>query len=155
MSGTREGNPDLEQRISLITLGVRDKARAAAFYDALGWQRAPGPEGVIAYDLLGQTLGLFELEELAKDIGVPVETLGHGGLTLAHNLRSRAEVEDLLARAEAAGAKILKPAQEVFWGGYHGYFADPEGHVWEIAHNPLSPLRAGDGAFRWQGYPED
>ncbi|WP_289149888.1 VOC family protein [uncultured Salipiger sp.] len=145
----------MEQRISLITLGVRDKARAAAFYDALGWQRAPGHEGVIAYDLLGQTLGLFELEELAKDIGVPVETLGHGGLTLAHNLRSRAEVEDLLARAEAAGATILKPAQEVFWGGYHGYFADPEGHVWEIAHNPLSPLREGDGAFRWQGYPED
>ena len=145
----------MEQRISLITLGVRDKARAAAFYDALGWQRAPGHEGGIAYDLLGQTLGLFELEELAKDIGVPVETLGHGGLTLAHNLRSRAEVEDLLARAEAAGATILKPAQEVFWGGYHGYFADPEGHVWEIAHNPLSPLREGDGAFRWQGYPED
>ena len=83
--------------------------------DALGWQRAPGPEAVIAYDLLGQTLGLFGLEELAKDIGVPVETLGHGGLTLAHNLRSRAEVEDLLVnnvvqgrRQEASGAFKFK-----------------------------------------------
>ena len=129
-------------------------AREAAFYDALGWQRANGPEGVIAYDLLGQTLGLFGLEDLAKDIGVPVETLGHGALTLAHNLSSREEVDALLARAEAAGAKILKPAQEVFWGGYHGYFADPEGHIWEIAHNPFSPLRAEDGAFRWEGYGE-
>jgi len=144
----------MQPRISLITLGARDMAREAAFYDALGWQRANGGEGVIAYDLLGQTLGLFGLEDLAKDIGVPVETLGHGALTLAHNLGSREEVDALLARAEAAGATILKPAQEVFWGGYHGYFADPEGHIWEIALNPFSPLRAEDGAFRWEGYGE-
>ncbi|GGG64041.1 glyoxalase [Salipiger pallidus] len=142
----------MEQRISLITLGVRDMTRATAFYEALGWTRAPGHEGVVAFDLLGQTLGLFGLEELAEDIGVPVESLGHGGLTLAHNLGSRAEVDGLLSRAEAAGATMLKPAQEVFWDGYHGYFADPEGHIWEIAHNPFSPLREGDHAFRWEGY---
>lgn len=142
----------MEQRLSLVTLGVRDMARAAGFYDAMGWSRAEAVKGVVAFDLLGQTLGLFPLEELAKDIGVPVETLGHGALTLAHNLRSREEVDDLMARAERAGASILKPAQEAFWGGYHGYFADPEGHIWEIAHNPFSPLRTEDGAFRWQGY---
>ena len=145
----------MDQRISLITLGVRDMDRAAAFYDAMGWARAPGPDGVIAYDLLGQTLGLFGLDDLAKDIGLPVEELGHGALTLAHNLDSRDAVDALVARAETAGARILKAPQEVFWGGYHAYFADPEGHVWEIAHNPFSPLRASDGAFRWQGYGSD
>ncbi|APZ55037.1 VOC family protein [Salipiger abyssi] len=144
----------MEPRVSLITLGVRDMARATAFYEALGWVRAESPDGVIAFDLLGQTLGLYPLHALAEDIGVPVEELGHGALTLAHNLRSREEVETLLTRAEAAGARILKPAQEVFWGGYHGYFADPEGHIWEIAHNPFAPLREEDGAFRWNGYGE-
>ncbi|WP_417723819.1 VOC family protein [Salipiger sp.] len=142
----------MEQRISLVTLGVRDMARSVTFYEALGWQQTESPEGVTAFDLLGQTLGLFGLEDLAKDIGVPLDSLGHGAMTLAHNLRSTAEVDALMARAEAAGARILKPAQDVFWGGYHGYFADPDGHIWEIAHNPMAPLRAGDGAFRWLGY---
>ncbi len=145
----------MQARISLITLGVRDVARAAAFYEKLGLVRAKGPDGVIAFDLLGQTLGLFELDKLAEDMGVPVDSLGFGGATLAHNLGSRAEVEALMQRAETAGARILKAPQEVFWGGYHGYFADPDGHVWEIAHNPFSPLRQKDGAFRWQGYGAD
>ncbi|MDO6587546.1 VOC family protein [Salipiger sp. 1_MG-2023] len=145
----------MEARISLITLGVRDMARATAFYESLGLARAEGPDGVVAFDLLGQTLGLFDLEKLAEDIGVPMDSLGHGGLTLAHNVPSRAEVDALMRLAEDAGATVLKPPQEVFWGGYHGYFADPEGHIWEIAHNPFSPLRSSDGAFRWQGYPGD
>ncbi len=145
----------MQPRISLITLGVRDIARAAAFYESLGLVRADGPDGVVAFDLLGQTLGLFDLEKLAEDIGVPIETLGVGGATLAHNLGSRAEVEALMLLAETAGARILKAPQEVFWGGYRGYFSDPDGHVWEIAHNPFSPLRQGDGAFRWQGYGAD
>jgi catechol 2,3-dioxygenase-like lactoylglutathione lyase family enzyme len=144
----------MESRISLITLGARDMEKLADFYEALGWKRTPSPEGVIAFDLLGQTLGLFPIDKLAEDIGLPVERLGHGAATLAHNLRSKKEVEALLADAEAAGAKILKPAQDVFWGGYHGYFADPEGHIWEIAYNPFSPLR-DDGAFRWNGYAGD
>lgn len=141
----------MDQRISLITLGARDMAALAAFYDALGWQRTPSPDGVIAYDLIGQTLGLYPLDKLAEDIGVPLAALGYGASTFAHNLPSKDDVAPLLARAEAAGAKILKPAQDVFWGGHHGYFADPEGHIWEVAHNPFSPLR-DDGAFRWLGY---
>lgn len=142
----------MEQRISLVTLGVTDMGRAAAFYEALGWRRVDSPDGVIAFDLIGQTLGLYPRDALAADLGVDPASLGHGAVTLGHNLRSREEVEALLARAEAAGARILKPAQEVFWGGYHGYFADPDGHIWEIAHNPFSPLRDADGAFRWNGY---
>ncbi|WP_299829984.1 VOC family protein [uncultured Roseobacter sp.] len=141
----------MDQRISLTTLGARDIAALAAFYDALGWQRTPSPDGVIAYDLIGQTLGLYPLDKLAEDIGVPLTDLGYGASTFAHNLPKKDDVAPLLARAEAAGAKILKPAQDVFWGGHHGYFADPEGHIWEIAHNPFSPLRE-DGAFRWLGY---
>ncbi|MGY3437341.1 MULTISPECIES: VOC family protein [unclassified Marinovum] len=141
----------MEQRVSLITLGVRDIAIAAAFYEKLGWSRAESPDGVIAFDLIGQTLGLFPLAELARDIGVAESSLGTGGMTLAHNLRSTAEVDDCLRLAEAAGAKVLKVPQETFWGGYHGYFADLDGHIWEVAHNPFSPL-AANGAFRWNGY---
>ena len=141
----------MEQRISLITLGAKDMDRLARFYDALGWQRTPSPDGVIAYDLISQTLGLFPLDKLAEDIGIDPARLGHGALTLAHNLREKSQVAPLLARAKAAGATILKPASDVFWGGHHGYFADPEGHIWEIAHNPFSPL-ADNGAFRWNGY---
>ncbi|WP_299676883.1 VOC family protein [uncultured Roseobacter sp.] len=141
----------MEQRVSLITLGTRDMDALSTFYDALGWTRTPSPDGVIAYDLIGQTLGLYPLDKLAEDIGLPVDALGCGASTLAHNVSARADVTEVLSRAEIAGARILKPAQEVFWGGYHGYFADPDGHIWEIAHNPFSPLRE-DGAFRWMGY---
>ena len=141
----------MEQRVSLITLGVQDINRSTGFYRALGWQPVDSPDGVVAFDLIGQTLGLFPLEALAKDIGLPLSALGHGAATLAHNLRSRAEVDALMAQAETAGAKTLKPAVDSFWGGYHGYFADPDGHIWEIAHNPFSPL-SPEGAFRWAGY---
>ena len=141
----------MEQRVSLITLGVRDPARAAAFYEALGWQRAQSPDGVIAFDLLSQTIGLYPLEKLAEDLGLPVEALGTGAMTLSHNVRTAAEVAPLMARAEAAGAAILRPAGPIFWGGTIGYFRAPDGHIWEIAHNPFSPL-APDGRFRWEGY---
>ncbi|SMC73580.1 VOC family protein [Primorskyibacter flagellatus] len=141
----------MEQRISLVTLGVRDMEISAGFYEALGWTRVDSPDGVVAFDLLGQTLGLFGLDALADDMGVAVETLGTGGATLAHNLPDRAAVDAVMTDAQAAGAKILKPAAESFWGGYHGYFADPDGHIWEIAHNPFSPL-GPEGAFRWNGY---
>lgn len=144
----------MEQRISLLTLGCRDIAGQAAFYDAMGWARVPNDEGIIVFDLLSQTLGLYPLQDLVKDIGVDMGTLGHGAMTFGYNTRSRAEVDDTIARVEQAGGKVLKPAQEVFWGGYHGYFADPEGHIWEVAHNPFAPLNA-DGAFRWNGYEEE
>ncbi len=143
----------MEQRVSLITLGVPDMERAAAFYEALGWQRAESPDGVIAFDLISQTLGLYPIAQLAEDIGLPVGELGTGAMTLSHNTRRPEEVDSLMAAAEAAGAEILRPASDVFWGGYIGYFRAPDGHIWEIAHNPFSPL-AENGAFRWNGHPE-
>ncbi|MFL4471951.1 VOC family protein [Tateyamaria armeniaca] len=140
----------MEQRVSLITLGARDMPRLAEFYEALGWARVDSPDGVVAFDLIGQTLGLYPLQALADDIGLAVEDLGRGAMTLSHNVREKAEVTALMARAEAAGARVLKPASDVFWGGHHGYFADPEGHIWEVAWNPYSPL-GPDGAFQWNG----
>jgi len=141
----------MEQRISLITLGVPDVEKAAAFYEALGWRRAESPDGVIAFDLISHTLGLYPLAALAADIGLPEDALGTGAVSLSHNTRSKEEVAALLAAAEAAGAEILKPAQDVFWGGHHGYFRSPDGHLWEIAFNPFSAL-SPEGAFRWNGY---
>lgn len=143
----------MEQRISLITLGVPDMEVATSFYEALGWQRAQSPDGVVAFDLISQTLGLYPIEKLAEDIGLPVEALGTGAMTLSHNTRSAEEVDVLMEAARAAGAEVLRPAGEVFWGGYIGYFRAPDGHIWEIAHNPFSPL-SEDGAFRWNGFPE-
>jgi uncharacterized protein len=141
----------MEQRISLITLGAKDIEVLAAFYTALGWARVESPDGVVAFDLIGQTLGLYPIASMAEDIGVPVDTLGHGAMTLGHNCRTKDEVATILAAAKEAGAEILKPAADVFWGGHHGYFRDPEGHIWEIAFNPFSEL-SPDGAFRWNGY---
>lgn len=143
----------MEQRISLITLGVPDMEVATSFYEALGWQRAQSPDGVVAFDLISQTLGLYPIEKLAEDIGLPVEALGTGAMTLSHNTRSAEEVDVLMEAARAAGAEVLRPAGDVFWGGYIGYFRAPDGHIWEIAHNPFSPL-SEDGAFRWNGFPE-
>ncbi|WP_299769312.1 VOC family protein [uncultured Tateyamaria sp.] len=140
----------MDQRISLITLGARDMEKLAAFYEALGWKRVDSPDGVIAFDLIGQTLGLYPLQALADDIGLPIDQLGRGAITLAHNVPYKADVAPLLARTEAEGAKILKPAQDVFWGGHHGYFADPDGHIWEVAYNPFSPL-GPNGEFQWNG----
>lgn len=140
----------MQQRISLITLGAKDVDRAAGFYDALGWRRVKTEDGVIAYDLIGQTLGLYPLDKLAEDMGLPVVSLGTGAMTLGYNAPSREDVDTVMARASEAGAQIIKPASEVFWGGYHGYFADPEGHIWEIAHNPFSAL-GPNGEFQWNG----
>ncbi|WP_299354721.1 VOC family protein [uncultured Shimia sp.] len=144
----------MQPRVSLITLAVDDLEKSASFYEALGWKRVESPDGVIAFDLIGQTLGLYPKAALADELGIETQDIGgFSGITLAHNLREKEHVAPLLAKAEAAGAKILKPAQDVFWGGHHGYFADLDGHIWEIAWNPFSPLSPG-GAFRWTGYAE-
>lgn len=140
----------MQQRVSLITLGVKDMGLSAEFYEALGWARVDSPDGVIAFDLIGQTLGLYPLESLAEDLGLQVEELGAGRMTLGYNAPNKEDVAPILAKAEAAGARILKLAQDVFWGGHHGYFSDPDGHIWEIAHNPFSPL-GPDGEFQWNG----
>ena len=141
----------MDQRVSLITLAVADLARAAEFYTALGWGRQDSDEGIVVYDLLGQSLALYPRADLARDMGLSEVELGTGGMTLACNTHDRAGVARAMAQAEAAGARILRPAHDVFWGGHIGYFADPDGHVWEGAYNPFSPL-SPEGAFRWSGY---
>lgn len=138
----------MEQRISIVTLGVSDLARSRGFYERLGWRPAAvKSEGIVFFQAGGMALALYPRDELAKDANVAAEGHGFGGITLAYNARNREEVDAVLAEAQAAGAKILKPAQEAFWGGYSGYFADPDGFLWEVAWNPFFPI-ADDGAIR-------
>ncbi|WP_312529367.1 VOC family protein [Paracoccus sp. (in: a-proteobacteria)] len=129
------------QRVTLITLGTRDMARARAFYQAWGWQAHPSSaEGVTFYQMNGAALALFGLNDLAKDQGRPDAALGTGAITLAQNCADDAETDAVFDAALAAGATLLKRPEKVFWGGYSGYFSDPDGHVWEIATNPFWPL---------------
>lgn len=133
----------MEPRISLITLGVRDLKRSVAFYrDGLGWPLSESTSGdsVAFFRTGGTILALFGWNDLAADATVPADGSGFRGVTIAYNAPSREAVDAALAKAEAAGATIVKPAQEVFWGGYNGYFADPDGHLWEVAWNPGFPL---------------
>lgn len=127
----------MEQRISLITLGVSDLARATHFYEALGWNVSKQSDTIRFFQMGGMILSLYPRELLAEDAQIAPEGNGFSGITLAYNTRSRAEVDSILQHAKAAGAHIQKEAQEVFWGGYSGYFADPDGHLWEVAHNPF------------------
>ena len=136
----------MEQRVSLITLGVADLARARRFYEELGWTTNAAPEDDIAFfQAGGMVVALWGRAQLAEDSGA-ADTGGWGGITLAQNVRSPAEVDALLAAAEAAGARIARPGAATFWGGYSGAFADPDGHVWEVAHNPHWTLRE-DGSI--------
>jgi uncharacterized protein len=126
----------MEQRLSLVTLGVADLQRARAFYEALGWStRAEPGDDVVFFQAGGLVIALWSREELARDSGVE-NASGWGGVTLAHNVRSPAEVDEVIAQAEAAGATIPRHGAATFWGGYSGVFVDPDGHPWEIAHNP-------------------
>jgi hypothetical protein len=141
----------MEQRVSLVTLGVADLARARRFYeDGLGWRPGNAHPEVVFYQTGGSVLALFSRSALAADARLPAEGSGFGGITLAYNARSRAEVDAVLAEAAAAGATILKPAEDAFWGGYSGYFADPDGHPWEVAWNPEWRI-ADDGSVRLKG----
>jgi len=128
----------VEQRVSLITLGVSDLARARRFYeDGRGWRRGNTDDSVAFYEIPGGIFALWSRAALAEDVGVKdAGARDFAGVTLAYNTRSKAEVDAVLAEAARAGARILKPAQDAFWGGYTGYFADPEGHIWEVAWNP-------------------
>ncbi len=127
----------MEPRVSLVTLGVKDLARSRAFYEALGWRSDSKPEDGVAFFQSGSMVfGLWSREELAKDSEV-TDNGGWGGITLAYNVGSPAEVDAFLARAEGAGATIARSGGETFWGGYNGVFIDPDGHPWEIAHNPF------------------
>ena len=126
----------MEQRLSLITLGVADLGRARAFYEALGWRTRAEPEADIVFFKAGGTIvALWPRDLLAEDTAVE-DTGGWGGITLAHNTRSAEEVDAVLAEAEAAGATIVRAAGPTDWGGYSGVLLDPDGHAWEVAHNP-------------------
>lgn len=128
----------MEQRLSLVTLGVADLDRARRFYEALGWQ-ATGDGTVVFFQAGGMVLGLWSREALAEDSGV-TDTGGWGGVTLAHNVGSPEEVDRVIAEARTAGAGIVREGAETSWGGYSGCFLDPDGHPWEIAHNPFWTL---------------
>ena len=133
----------MEQRLSLVTLGVGSLETSRAFYEALGWRASALSQGdVVFFQLNGLALGLFPRHLLAEDAKVEAAAPGFSGVTLAHNCRSRDAVDKVFAGALTAGARALKPPEEVFWGGYSGYFADPDGHVWEVAFNPHFPLDA-------------
>jgi uncharacterized protein len=137
----------MEQRVSIVTLGVAELKRSREFYERLGWRRSMAKaEGVAFFQAGGMALALYPRHELAKDANIAADGQGFSGMALAYNARNREEVDSVLAEAEAAGAKILKPAQEAFWGGYSGYFSDLDGFSWEIAWNPSFPI-AADGSI--------
>jgi len=135
----------MKPRISMMTLGVSNMDKSVAFYkDGLGFPKLDSPPEIAFFNLNGSWLGLFGRDALARDVGIPADGNGFSGISLAHNVSSEQEVRDVLTQAVSAGATLVKSAQKATWGGYHGYFADPDGHLWEIAYNP----------FGWIG-PED
>jgi catechol 2,3-dioxygenase-like lactoylglutathione lyase family enzyme len=137
----------MEQRLSLVTLGVASVPAARRFYEALGWKAASAwDDEVVFFQAGGMILGLWGREALAEDSGVS-DSGGWGGVTLAYNVRSPAEVDAVLDEARAAGATIAREGGEAFWGGYTGVFVDPDGHPWEVAHNPFWTVEA-DGSVR-------
>lgn len=143
----------MEQRLSLITLGVADVARSRAFYEALGWKASgTGDASVVFFQLGGIVLALFGRAALAEDARMPAEGSGFRGVALAYNTRAKEDVAAVLTEAGRAGGRILKPAQDAFWGGHSGYFADPDGHLWEVAWNPDFAIDA-DGNIRLPSRP--
>jgi len=128
----------MEPRISLVTLGVRSVSRSVTFYrDTLGWRTGYSKGDPVAFfQLNGMILGLYGHAALAKDATVGSRRRGFRGVTLAHNVRSRAAVDRVFAQIRSRGGRIVKPPQVAEWGGYSGYFSDPDGHLWEVAHNP-------------------
>jgi uncharacterized protein len=136
----------MEQRVSLITLGVRDLSRARAFYEAVGWTTRAAPQDDVAFfQAGGMVVALWDRAQLAEDSGVE-DSGGWGGMTLAHNVRSPGEVDAVIEEARAAGAGIVREPAETFWGGYSAAFTDPDGHPWEVAHNPRWTIR-DDGSI--------
>jgi catechol 2,3-dioxygenase-like lactoylglutathione lyase family enzyme len=135
----------MKPRISMITLGVSDLETSIKFYrDGLGFPRMESPPEVAFFTLNGTWLGLYARESLAEDATVSPEGSGFPGFTLSHNLTTEAEVDQIMEQAISAGATLVKPPQKVFWGGYSGYFKDPDGYLWEVAYNPAFWVGPGD-----------
>lgn len=138
----------MDQRISIITLSVSDLSASRAFYKRLGFKEASISQEDIAFYSMGSfVFALYPTDKLAEDIGEALPKAPAGGVTLAYNVREKGDVAGVLDEAVAAGARLVKPAEDVFWGGHSGYFADPDGHFWEVAWNPHAPLEA-DGSLR-------
>lgn len=130
----------MQPRISLVTLGVADLARSRQFYEAVGWTSTSAPDDdVVFFQSGGMVFGIWDRSRLAEDSGV-ADTGGWGGVTLAHNLRSPEEVDRFIELARAAGGSVVREPAATFWGGYSGAFTDPDGHSWEVAHNPFWPI---------------
>ncbi|HVR44780.1 MAG TPA: VOC family protein [Thermoanaerobaculia bacterium] len=135
----------MKPRISMITLGVRDLTRSVKFYETgLGLPRMDSPPEVAFFTLRGTWLGLYGREALAEDARVAAEGSGFGGFALAHNVASEEDVDRVVGEAARAGATVVKKPEKTSWGGYSGYFADPDGHLWEIAHNPHLQIGPAD-----------
>ena len=140
----------MEQRLSVVTLGVADLAAARGFYEKLGWTTgAAAGDDVVFFEAGCMVVALWDRAALAADSGVE-DSGGWGGVTLAHNVRSPAEVDEVTEQARAAGARIVREPAETFWGGYSSAFCDPDGHPWEVAHNPRWPI-AADGSVSLGG----
>ncbi len=140
----------MDQRLSLVTLGVSDLARARSFYEALGWTTRAEPDDVVVFfQAGGMIVALWDRAKLAEDSAVE-DGGGWGGVTLAHNERSQADVDAVIEEARSAGAKIAREPAETFWGGYSAIFIDPDGHPWEVAHNPRWTI-ADDGSVTLPG----
>ncbi|MBK0400452.1 VOC family protein [Limibaculum sp. M0105] len=131
----------MEQRFTLVTLGVQDLEKCTRFYERLGWRRSVrAAEGVSFFQCGGCALALYPRADLAREAGIAPGGDGFGGFAIAYNTRSRDEVDAVLKEVRSAGGEIVKPAEEAFWGGYSGYFRDPDGNLWEVAWNPGFPL---------------
>lgn len=145
----------MDQRLSIITLGVSDPKKSKSFYDGLGWKcsSTQQAEEIVAYDLQNMTLALFPREKFAQDVNVAIEKPKYSSFSLAYNVRSEAEVDRMMKEAVGAGAELVKAPEKAFWGGYSGYFADPDGNLWEVAFNPFSKL-GPNGEFQWNGYSD-
>jgi uncharacterized protein len=137
----------VEQRVSLITLGVANLARARAFYEALGWRASGDTTDVAFFQAGGMVVALWDRAQLAQDSGVENDGAGYDGVVLAHNVGSPAEVDAIVDEARGAGATLTREPGATFWGGYSAVFADPDGHLWEIAHNPHWDILE-DGSIR-------
>lgn len=140
----------MEQRLSIITLGVSDLKKSRRFYEMLGWKVASEQQAddIVAFNLQSFVLALYPIEEFAKDVGMKGTKIAPPTFTLAYNVDSEGEVDRIIDEARNIGAKIVKEPQKVFWGGYSSYFSDPDGYLWEVAFNPYSQPEK-DGAFKW------
>lgn len=130
----------MKPKISIITLGVTNLEESKVFYEKLGFAREGNEAGIVFFKNEGTWLALFPKEELKKDIGIDSIGEGNPGFTLAHNVASEELVREVIEEARSIGAEIVKEPQKVFWGGYSGYFKDPDGYFWEVAHNPFTDL---------------